>query len=316
MKPTSTATFPNFDQAVPDNGYLWWYVDAVSDDGQQALTLIAFIGSVFSPYYARARQRRAVNPLQHCALNVALYSRRGKRWAMTERSQQAVYRSARQLQLGPSCLTWDGESLHFDIDEVTVPIPSRLRGQVCLRPTALTDHQFKLDNHGHHQWHPIAPCARVEVALTHPARHWCGRAYWDSNRGSRPLEQDFVGWDWSRTNQTDGTAILYQGRQRPTGAFCLALTARPDGTIVPFTPPAPVPLPPTGCWRMARRTRAECGQAKVLVTLEDTPFYSRSLLQSRLMDKSVTAVHESLCLDRFRRAWVRCLLPFRAPRAR
>ena len=34
------------------DGYVWWYVDALSDDGRQGLTIIAFIGSVFSPYYA------------------------------------------------------------------------------------------------------------------------------------------------------------------------------------------------------------------------------------------------------------------------
>ncbi|NBO88372.1 MAG: carotenoid 1,2-hydratase, partial [Betaproteobacteria bacterium] len=34
---------------VPSGGYLWWYVDAMSDDGQFGLTLIAFVGSVFSP---------------------------------------------------------------------------------------------------------------------------------------------------------------------------------------------------------------------------------------------------------------------------
>ena len=27
-----------------------WYVDAISDDGRHGLTIIAFIGSVFSPY--------------------------------------------------------------------------------------------------------------------------------------------------------------------------------------------------------------------------------------------------------------------------
>ena len=46
-----------FDQPVPHNGYAWWYVDGLSDDGRYGLTVIAFIGSVFSPYYARARRR-------------------------------------------------------------------------------------------------------------------------------------------------------------------------------------------------------------------------------------------------------------------
>ena len=40
---------PRFDQAVAPGGYLWWYVDAISDDGQHALSIIAFVGSVFSP---------------------------------------------------------------------------------------------------------------------------------------------------------------------------------------------------------------------------------------------------------------------------
>ena len=42
---------------VRPGGYAWWYVDALSDDGQHGLTIIAFIGSVFSPYYAWARAR-------------------------------------------------------------------------------------------------------------------------------------------------------------------------------------------------------------------------------------------------------------------
>ncbi len=40
-----------FDQPVPPR-LRWWYVDALSDDGQHGITLIAFIGSVFSPCYA------------------------------------------------------------------------------------------------------------------------------------------------------------------------------------------------------------------------------------------------------------------------
>ena len=48
---------PAFDVAVPDSGYRWWYVDGISDDGRDGIVVIAFIGSVFSPYYFRARAR-------------------------------------------------------------------------------------------------------------------------------------------------------------------------------------------------------------------------------------------------------------------
>jgi carotenoid 1,2-hydratase len=50
----SPALGPRFDRAVPAGGYSWWYVDAISDDGRYGLTVIAFIGSVFSPYYKQS----------------------------------------------------------------------------------------------------------------------------------------------------------------------------------------------------------------------------------------------------------------------
>ena len=78
---------PDFTLTPPHGGYVWWYVDALSDDGAHGITLIAFLGSVFSPYYAWARRRGPSDPLRHCALNVALYGPR-KRWAMTERARQ------------------------------------------------------------------------------------------------------------------------------------------------------------------------------------------------------------------------------------
>jgi hypothetical protein len=42
---------PCFDIDVPPDGYAWWYVDGISDDGERAISIIGFIGSVFSPWY-------------------------------------------------------------------------------------------------------------------------------------------------------------------------------------------------------------------------------------------------------------------------
>jgi len=54
---------------------------------------------------------------------------------------------------------------------------------------------------------------------------------------------------------------------------------------------------------------------KVEQTLEDTPFYARSVLRSGSSGAvSEPIMHESLDLDRFKKAWVRALLPFRMPR--
>jgi len=276
--------------------------------------VIAFIGSVFSPYYAWARRRGSTDPLNHCALNVALYGAGGKRWSMIERGRSAVRQEARCLTIGPSAVSWDGDALTFSIDEVTVPWPSRIRGKLRVHPTALPEQGFALDEQRHHHWLPIAPVARIEVELEHPAMRWSGTGYLDSNRGSAPLEQAFSSWTWSRASVRGGTGIIYDVERRDGPPLSLALFCDEAGRVRHFQAPLPVPLPRTG-WRIDRSTRVDAGhRANLLETLEDTPFYARSTLATHLMGKPVTAIHESLSLKRFSAPWVRMLLPFRMPR--
>jgi carotenoid 1,2-hydratase len=305
-----------FDQAVPRDAYLWWYVDALSDDGRSGITLIAFVGSVFSPYYARARRRGAADPADFCALNVCLYREGGKRWTLTERGRGAVQRSGHGFEVGPSTLHWDGSALTYRIDEVTVPLPARVRGTVRVHPRAVLPSGFALDSTGRHRWHPIAPSARVEVELTHPSLRWSGQGYLDSNAGDEPLENAFARWDWSRAALPDGsTAVLYDTEPRDGIPRSLAVRIRGDGTPEHFDPPPRAPLPPGAMWRVARGTRSEPGAPpRVIRTLEDTPFYARSAVAARLLGTPVVAMHESLSLDRFRQPWVQMLLPFRMPR--
>ena len=288
----------------------------MSDDARHGLTLIAFVGSVFSPYYAWARARGAADPLQHCALNVALYGAHGKRWALTERRRSAIQRTRDKLVVGTSSVSWDGGALTVDIDEVTFPMPSRIRGRVCLYPEAVVARPVALDAAGRHQWSPIAPCARVEVALEHPRLHWVGAGYFDSNAGDAPLEDDFHGWHWSRSNLRNGTCVLYDVARRDGTNLTLARHFDAAGNAREIAPPPPVQLPKTR-WRIERATRSDAGApARVQTTLEDTPFYARSTVRSQVQGTPVSAIHESLSLDRFRTAWVKLLLPFRMPRVR
>lgn len=304
-----------FDQSVPHNGYAWWYIDALSDDGQHGITIIAFIGSVFSPYYALARRKGPGDPLNHCAINVALYGKR-HRWAMTERSHASVIRDASSLSVGPSRVSWDGTALTVAIDEVTVPVPSRIRGTVRISPAAITPTTYTLNPEGNHRWWPIAPCARIEVALDRPGLRWQGDGYLDMNAGDAPLESGFTDWEWSRAAMRDGTAILYEAQLRGGGRTDLALKFDTSGAVRDFVPPPPVTLSRTG-WRVHRSVRSDRPEApRVVKTLEDAPFYARSIVSGHLLGESVTLMHESLSLDRFRKPIVQAMLPFRMPRAR
>jgi len=306
---------PDFAASVPDGGYAWWYVDALSGDGQHGLTIIAFIGSVFSPWYAWARRRGAAPAENHCALNFSLHGAGGKRWAMTERGAGAVTRSADMLRIGPSSMHWDGNSLTIEVDELTAPVPTRLRGTVRLTPTGLARKIVSLDEAGRHGWSPISPTADVEVTMRAPARSWRGRGYFDSNWGARPLEADFARWHWSRAPLSDGAAVTYDVVRRDGSRFSTALRYQADGSAVSFVPPPEIALP-HGLWRLPRTTRSERGTAaRVVETLEDSPFYARSVVETHLLGRRVTAMHEALSLDRFDTPWMRLLLPFKAPRA-
>ena len=81
---------PRFDVLVPPTGYAWWYVDAISEDGAYGLTIIGFVGSVFSPYYKASGRG---DPENHASINVALYGPRGSRWCMTERPRTRLTRT-------------------------------------------------------------------------------------------------------------------------------------------------------------------------------------------------------------------------------
>jgi len=339
------------------------------------------LGSVFSPYYAWARRRhgpRAVDPLDYCGLNVALYGRGHKRWSLTERGRSALSRDANYLAIGPSALRWDQDSLVIDIEEVGMPIPHRLRGRIRLYPEALANYQAPLDLAARHRWIPIAPRGHIKVEMARPRLEWTGTAYFDSNVGDEPLEHTFHGWDWSRASHRGGTSVLYQveprlgadsdhrrvetsrqltrsrlrlGRPTPisgdntdkghvTGPGILSRTDEEDtktgvmaargeakpgvnlalhfnrhGEVSAIEAPQWYPLPRTRVWRIPRGTRGDPGHPATLVeTLEDTPFYARSVVASRLQGDAVKAIHESLSLDRFRQTWVKMLLPFRMPR--
>jgi carotenoid 1,2-hydratase len=306
---------PRFDVPVVRGGYSWWYVDAISDDGKNGITLIALIGSVFSPYYAAMRRRpEGGDPLHHVSLNVAIYGQ-GKRWSMTERGRGSLRRARTWLQIGPSSLEWDGNSLVIHIDEITVPIPKRIRGTVRVHPTAVLSHPYPIDFAGRHHWEPLAPCARVEVELQRPSLRWSGHGYLDSNHGVEPLERAFKRWDWSRTELKKGAAVLYDVTGQDGPGPVLGLKFDPAGNVEHFEVPPRIKLPNT-LWGIERETRVDPRLgARVTRTLEDTPFYARSVLETNLLGETATAMHESLCLDRFNARWVQTLLPFRIPRA-
>lgn len=250
------------------------------------------------------------------ALNVALYGRSAPRWTMTERGRGQMSRSAHEFVIGPSRVHWDGQSLCIDIEEMAVPWPRRVRGRVRVHPQGLCRFVASLDAAGRHRWGPIAPCARIEVDFEQPGLRWSGHAYLDSNEGDEPVDRAFHTWDWSRAGLRDGsTAVVYD--LRPAHGEAERLIAQrfaADGRHEPFELP-PRRMLSRSRWGLKRMQRSESVPAtRVRQTLEDTPFYVRSVVDAQLLGEPVVAMHETLHVPRLVSLPVQVMLPFRMPR--
>jgi len=302
---------PNFDIHVGPNGYAWWYIDGLSHCGTRAVSVIGFIGSVFSPWY-RWSGRKC--PQDNVCINVATYGP-GGRFAMTDRGKSALRQTASRLEVGPSMMRWDNDTLIIDINEISgPPLISRLTGQIRVTPCALTNVELALTPDGAHIWRPFAPKSHIEVNIDRPGWQWSGEGYFDANFGSRALEEDFSYWTWGRYPTKGGATCFYDATRLDGTELAAAFHFGADGSA------KAIPLPPKvrlkrSLWAVRRETRCDPGfQPRQVQAMLDAPFYTRSAVETRLNGENTIGVHEALDLTRFRAPWLKPMLAVRVPR--
>ena len=291
--------------------YRWWYVDAISADGRDALVAIFFSGSVFSPYYAaRLRDGRAPRPSEHAAVHVAVY-RDGRPWYwhLAERDAGASLRcEGGVLSLGRSSWRVDAHGRHtLRLDDGA---RRGVRGEVSfdpLEPPLTRDPVVLAPDLADHTWHARVPRARVRARFERPGFTLDADGYHDTNAGSEPMERALRSWDWARMHTPDGTSVLYdvvaRDGQRFThrlGAVSAAARASETsqrtgwGIAVPGSLCVPDPTP-------------------VHRIVESTPFYARYFLRDAA---GRIGMGESLDLARFDSPVVRWMLRWRTSRLR
>ena len=249
--------------------------------------------------------------MNYCVFNAALYGPTS-RWSMTHYPRASVERSPHHIALGQNQLRWSNDSLRVDLHDRTAPLRRRFDGQITLHPEHVFSRPVALDRAGAHRWYPTAPLSRAEVVLSRPNLRFTGSAYHDANAGDLALEKTFRSWNWSRTPLGESARILYDVVERDASGAQWGAKFYKNGTVEATDPSKKINLPTTGGWRIPRQTRAEkTDQISVAQTLEDTPFYSRSLLDVTSGGVRSHAIHESVLFDRFRHPMVQCLLPFR-----
>ncbi len=285
----------------------------MSDDGKSAVVLIAMLGNVFSPRWARARARgdARVRSLDYSAVNVAVHGQRRSRWAMTERCEASVLRGPDDLAIGATRLQWEGDELVALVDERTAPWGRPLRGTIRFRPDVRTSTVVDLDPRGRHQWFPHAPVGRIAVDFAEPRLRFEGHGYFDANAGREPLEAAFASWSWSRLSTDDRIALAYDVVHRDGTRGARGVLVHGSGETEPYVTGGECSIGRTR-FGLPRTLRTESGaEVELLRTLEDGPFYARSLVRTTLGGRPAVGMHEAVSLDRFSSRWVQLLLPFR-----
>ena len=304
---------PNFALEVPSPGYAWWYVDGISDGGDRAISIIGFIGSVFSPWYRWSGRR---DPHNNVCINVATYGP-GGRFTMTDRGRSALRQTENSFTVGPSSLHWNGDSLTIDINEIGAPpLVSRVRGQITLTPRAMTSVELALTEDESHLWRPFAPVSDIDVNLEASGWQWSGHGYFDANFGTRALEADFNHWTWGRFPTKTGATCFYDATRRDGSALEAAIRFDVHGNSRRITPP-PTSKMRRSLWAVRRETRCDQGflpyQVKPML---DAPFYNRAMVRTRLDGECTTGVYEALDLTRFRMPLLQPMIALRVPRRR
>ena len=299
---------------MPENGYAWWYVDGVNPETGQGISIIAFIGSVFSPWYKWSGRRK---PENHVCINVATYGP-GGRFTMTDRGQSALIQQEHLFQVGPSSLSWDPDTgaLTIDIDEISsLPLVSRVRGRVVVRTTAVTDVEMPLTQAGTHVWRPFAPNAHIEVDLERSGWQWQGHGYFDANFGTRALEQDFGYWTWGRFPTSRGTRCFYDLVDRAGRSSAYDIEFSNDGQARSRSSSPPLQRFARSGWQVYRHVRCDAqAQPKQLRSFLDAPFYSRASVETKIDGETSAGVFEALDLKRFANPVILAMLAVRVPR--
>ncbi|WZO97379.1 hypothetical protein EP7_004411 [Isosphaeraceae bacterium EP7] len=216
----------------------WWYFDAISDDGRDAVVIIFYAGCPFDPAYGvpsrkvlRTGRGVAPDPLDHCAVGISWY-RPGepgppRRWpgqpgaetrafALNVHRRDDFTQTARpfRVDVAGSVVSRDDEGYLIKVDVPDVDGRRRIRAKLRFRPAAATvPFESELGTPGSpHTWILAAADCRVEGEIVidgTPPLEFRGRGYHDHNAGAHELSVSVRRWGWGRAHLGDRTCVYY-----------------------------------------------------------------------------------------------------------
>ncbi|HEX8493060.1 MAG TPA: hypothetical protein VF658_09485 [Pyrinomonadaceae bacterium] len=223
---------------APAPAYEWWYFDALSRDGRDALVIIFLTNFIFSPRYNRAvmESQRQSQPAQRAANFPAVavcFYRDGRPFfrALNEYSPDDFQADATQpsCQIGQNSfrLIKSGDDARYELNIETILrcrriLWARLEWRVMEGNFFEDERQSLSHPEAAHHWNMVAPRCDVsgEIALIEPNTtrsldfNFQGTGYHDHNRDARWMPATIAEWQWGRIHFPATTAVFYRYRER------------------------------------------------------------------------------------------------------
>ncbi len=207
-------------------GYEWWYFDALSDDGKDAIVIIFLDNFIFSPGYNSLNHKNLLDGNTRFPALAFVYYRNGK----------PVYRAINEFKANefeasteiPRCKI--GENI-FHLEKASygsgyvLEINARLHKNQTLKAkfewlSIESDllPSTKEISHNTHCWNLVSPRSDVTGRITVTNQHgkkrdeiqFRGTGYHDHNLDSRWLPDTVKDWQWGRSHFPDATAVFYR----------------------------------------------------------------------------------------------------------
>ena len=210
-----------------DKSYEWWYFDALSDDGREAIIIVFLDNFIYSPRYNR--ESLTITGNARCPAVSFTYFRDGKvvYKATTEYHSSDFHgnETVPECRIGDSGFKMESAdygSGYFVTVEAQLGGGRKLKAQLeWLSVEAdLSKAAFCVDS-SRHCWNMVAPRSDVSGRITVSGRraneldsiHFRGTGYHDHNMDNRWLAKTVKDWHWGRAHFADCTAVFYRFRE-------------------------------------------------------------------------------------------------------
>lgn len=214
------------------HGYEWWYFDAISDDGRDAVVIIFLDNFIFSPNYNK-KTRQSVKGKDAAKEKKTLFPA----IAMTfYRDGKPLYRAINEFRAEDFQASYDKPSCRigknrFEFEETPygmryfLHIEANLSGKSEIHAEfewLAVESNFRPEKsssvNAAHFWNLVAPrcdvTGKIEIfnrkKSLQKREQFRGTGYHDHNFDTRPMPFTVAEWQWGRAHFSDVTAVFYR----------------------------------------------------------------------------------------------------------